>query len=300
RLPRSRTGHDSIWVIVDRLTKSAHFLPVRTTMKASQYAELFVDEIVKLYGVPVEIVSNRDAKFTGQFWRTLHRAMGTRLEFSTTFHPQTDGQSERTIQYLEDILRAVVLDRSLTWESALPLVELTYNNSYHSSIKMAPFEALYGRKVRTPLYWDEVGERKIMGPEFIHRASETVEAIRKHIRFAQERQKVYADRERQEHVYAVGDHVFLKVSPMKGVIRFGKKGKLKPRYIGPFEILARVGNLAYRLALPPSLSGVHDVFHVSMLRRYVHDPGHVVDFGELQVERDLTYEEVPVAILDQK
>ncbi|CAA0831960.1 Uncharacterized mitochondrial protein AtMg00860, partial [Striga hermonthica] len=231
---------------------------------------------------------------------TLHRAMGTRLEFSTAFHPQTDGQSERTIQYLEDILRAVVLDRSLTWESALPLVELTYNNSYHSTIKMVPFEALYGRKVRTPLYWDEIGERTIMGPEFIHRAAETVEAIRKHIRLAQERQKVYADRKRDEHEYAVGDHVFLKVSPMKGVIRFGKKGKLKPRYIGPFEILARVGNLAYRLALPPSLSGVHDVFHVSMLWRYVHNPDHVVDFGELQVERDLTYEEVPVAILDQK
>ncbi|CAA0822189.1 Uncharacterized mitochondrial protein AtMg00860, partial [Striga hermonthica] len=135
-LPKSRGGYDSIWVIVDRLTKSAHFLPVRTTKKASDYAELFVQDIVKLHGVPVEIVLDRDAKFTSQFWRTLHRAMGTRLEFSTAFHPQTDGQSERVIQYLKDILRAVVLDRSLTWEYALPLVELTYNNSYHSSIKM--------------------------------------------------------------------------------------------------------------------------------------------------------------------
>ncbi|CAA0831250.1 Uncharacterized mitochondrial protein AtMg00860, partial [Striga hermonthica] len=213
-LPRSRSGYDSIWVIVDRLTKSAHFLPVRTTMKASDYAELFVKDIVKLHGVPVEIVSDRDAKFTSQFWRTLHRAMGTRLEFSSVFHPQTDGQSERVIQYLKDILRVVVLDRSLNWEYALPLVELTYNNSYHSSIKMVPYEALYGRKVRTPLYWDEVGERRITGPDFVQSTAATVEEIWKTIRSAQERQKVYADRERQEHVYAVGDHVFLKVSPM--------------------------------------------------------------------------------------
>ena len=141
-LPSSVRGNTSIWVIVDRLTKSAHFLPVKMTFRMDQYAQIYIREIVRLHGVPVSIVSDRDARFTSRFWDRLHKAMGTKLNFSTAYHPQTDGQSERTIQTLEDMLRACVLDMEGDWERFLPLVEFAYNNSYQATIQMAPFEAL--------------------------------------------------------------------------------------------------------------------------------------------------------------
>lgn len=182
----------------------------------------------------------------------------------------------------------------------LPLVEFVYNNSFHTSIGMAPYEALYGRKCRSPLYWDEVGKRKILGPEIIEKTVEVITKIRERIKTTQDRQKSYADRRRKELNFEVGDKVFLKISPMKGVLRFGKKGKLRPRFISPFEILERVGDVAYRLALSPELSAVHNVFHISMLRKYLHDTSHVVHHEDLQISKDLTYEEEPKKILDRK
>ncbi|KZV56228.1 DNA/RNA polymerase superfamily protein [Dorcoceras hygrometricum] len=158
-LRRTIQGYNSIWVIVDRLTKCAHFLPVKTTYDVSRYADLYLKEIVRLHGVPVSIVSDRDPKFTSALWKSLHRALGTKLNFSTAFHPQTDGQSERVIQILEDLLRACIVDFSENWDLKLPLVEFAYNNSFQASIQMAPYEALYGRRCRTTLHWDEVGER---------------------------------------------------------------------------------------------------------------------------------------------
>ena len=204
--------------------------------------------------------------------------MGTRLSFSTAFHPQSDGQTERTIQTLEDMLRACVLNFQGSWEEHLPLIEFAYNNSFHASIGMAPYEALYGRKCRSPLCWDEVGESRLVGPEIIQITTEKIRLIRERIQTAQSRQKSYADRRRRDLEFAVGDHVFLKVSPWKGITRFGHKGKLSPRYIGPFEILERVGLVAYRIALPPALSKIHNVFHVSSLRKYIPDPSHILDF----------------------
>ncbi|KAK6119434.1 hypothetical protein DH2020_046824 [Rehmannia glutinosa] len=165
---------------------------------------------------------------------------------------------------------------------------------------MAPYEALYGRKCRSPLYWSKVGEKKILGPELVEQTVQMIGKIRDRIKIAQDRQKSYADRRRKYLRFDVGEKVFLKVAPMKGVIRFGEKGKLKPRFIGPFEILERIGDLAYRLALPPNLSSVHSVFHVSMLRKYVHDPSHVVNYTILDINKDLTYEEAPEAILERK
>ena len=163
-LPRTQRQHDAIWVIVDRLTKSAHFLSVNVEDSLEKLAQLYVDEIVRLHGVPVSIVSDRDPRFTSRFWPSLQIALGTRLYFSTTFHPQTDGQSERTIQTLEDMLRACVMEFKGSWDTHLALMEFAYNNSYQASIEMAPFEALYGRKCRTPVCWDEVGERRLVGP----------------------------------------------------------------------------------------------------------------------------------------
>jgi hypothetical protein len=250
--------------------------------------------------VPVSIVSDRDPRFTSRFWGSLQKALGTKLNFSTAFHPQTDGQSERTIQILEDMLKACVLDFKGSWIHHLTLVEFAYNNSYQASIKMAPYEALYGRRCRSPICWDEVGERKILGPEIVLKTCEKIELIRERLRVAQSRQKSYADTRRRDLEFEIGDMLFIRVAPMKGVMRFGKKGKLKPRYVGPFEILERVGPVAYKLALPPALSGIHNVFHISMLRRYVSDPSHILSYEPLQVQEDLSYEEMPMEILDRK
>ena len=165
---------------------------------------------------------------------------------------------------------------------------------------MAPYEALYGRPCRSPLCWTEMGESSITGPDMIRDTSEKVSLIRQRLLTAQSRQKSYADVRRRPLEFKVGDHVFLKVMPKRGVVRFSKRGKLLPRFIGHFEILERVGTVAYRLALPPSMSSVHKVFHVSMLRRYTPDPAHVVDWGEIGVDTDRTFEEGPVGIEDSR
>ncbi|GJR28724.1 putative nucleotidyltransferase, ribonuclease H [Tanacetum coccineum] len=232
-LPTTQKRHDAIWVVVDRLTKSAHFLPIRKNYGISKLAEIFRQEIVRLHGTPTSIVSDRDPKFTSRFWKGLQKAWGTRLKFSTAFHPQTDGQSERTIQTLEDMLRACALEWTGSWDEYLCLVEFAYNNSWHASIKAAPFELLYGRKCRAPICWDEVGERLIEGPELIEITNEKVAVAKEKLKEARSRQKSYADKHRRDLEFQVGDRVFLKVSPFRGVKRFGIKGKLSPRFIGP-------------------------------------------------------------------
>ena len=296
--PQTPQRHDAVWVVVDRITKSALFLAVRMTFTLERFCKLYIREIVQLHGVPIFIVSDRDLRFTTHFWKSFQKAMGTRLTMSTAFHPQTDGQSERTIQVLEDMLRACILDHKGSWEEHLPLVEFTYNNSYQASIRMAPYEALYGRPCRSPLCWTEVEESSIIGPDLIRDTSEKVSLIRQRLLMAQSRWKSYADVRRRPIEFEVGDNVFLKVMPKRGVVSFGKRGKLSSRFIGPFEILERVGTVAYLLALPPSISGVHEVFHVSMFQKYTPNPAHVVDWGEIEVDTDGTFEEGPVCILD--
>ncbi|KAL4017799.1 hypothetical protein IC575_021371 [Cucumis melo] len=296
-LPRTLRGFTVIWVVVDRLTKSAHFVPGKSTYTASKWAQLYMSEIVRLHGVPVSIVSDRDACFTSKFWKGLQTAMGTRLDFSTAFHPQTDGQTERLNQVLEDMLRACALEFPGSWDSHLHLMEFAYNNSYQATIGMAPFEALYGKCCRSPVCWGEVGEQRLMGPELVQSTNEAIQKIRSRIHTAQSRQKSYADVRRKDLEFDVGDKVFLKVAPMRGVLRFEKRGKLSPRFVGPFEILERIGPVAYRLTLPPSLSTVHDVFHVSMLRTYVPDPSHVVDYEPLENDENLSYTEQPIEVL---
>ncbi|KAL0556807.1 hypothetical protein IC582_005324 [Cucumis melo] len=296
-LVRTLRGFTVIWVVVDRLTKSAHFVPGKSTYTASKWAQLYMSEIVRLHGVPVSIVSDRDARFTSKFWKGLQTAMGTRLDFSTAFHPQTDGQTERLNQVLEDMLRACALEFPGSLDSHLHLMEFAYNNSYQATIGMAPFEALYGKCCRSPVFWGEVGEQRLMGPELVQSTNEAIQKIRSRMHTAQSRQKSYADVRRKDLEFEVGDKVFLKVAPMRGVLRFERRGKLSPRFVGPFEILERIGPVAYRLALPPSLSTVHDVFHVSMLRKYVPDPSHVVDYEPLEIDENLSYTEQPVEVL---
>ncbi|WVZ97659.1 hypothetical protein U9M48_043174 [Paspalum notatum var. saurae] len=255
-LPRTQKGYDSIWVIIDRLTKSAHFLPEQ-----------------------------------------LQTALGTNLIRSSAYHPQTSGQVERVNQILEDMLRACALTYSTKWDECLPLAEFAYNNSYNKSLEMAPFKALYGRRCRTPLNWSEPGERIMFGPDL---EEEQVKFIHSILKRAQSRHKSYSDKRRRPLAFEEGDHVYLRVSPMKGVHRFGVKGKLAPRYVGPFKIIERCGAVAYRLELPPHLAAVHDVFHVSQLKKCLRVPEEVVDTSQIQIEPDLTYEEKPIKILDRK
>lgn len=299
RLPRTQTGFDSIWVIVDRLTKVAHFIPVKTTYSGDKLAELYLSSIICLHGVPKVIVSDRDPQFTSHFWKCLHKAMGTDLSYSSAYHPQIDGQTERVNQVLENVLQACVLSYSKNWEKCLPFAEFSYNNSFQSSIQMSPFEALYGRSCRTPLNWSEAEERLFYGPTLVEDAEEQVHVIRGRLQIAQSRQKSYADHRRRELSFEVDDHVYLKVSPMKGMHRFQVKGKLAPRYIGPFRIIVKLGPVAYQLELPPSLSDVHDVFHVSQLKKYLRLPTEATELEEHDLQPDLSYQEHSIHILEQ-
>ncbi|KAM6566176.1 hypothetical protein CsatA_025304 [Cannabis sativa] len=200
-------------------------------------------------------------------------------------------------ELVEDMERAGI--EFITGQLAKVTLQSTF---YQSTIGVAPYEMLYGRKCRSPLHWDELGENKLLGPDAVQHTNEAIQKIRARIITAQSRQKSYADLKRRDIEFEVGDHVFLRVTPRKGlsVKRFGKRGKLSPRYVGPFQILDRVGSVAYRIALPPSLSGVHNVFHVSQLRKYVSDPSHVLSYETLGLQEDLSYNERPVKILDQK
>nr|GEW73588.1 putative reverse transcriptase domain, ribonuclease H-like domain, aspartic peptidase domain protein [Tanacetum cinerariifolium] len=232
KLPMTNSGHDAIWVIVDRLTKSAHFLPIREDYKMDRLARLYLNEIVARHGVPILIIFDRDSRFTLWFWQSMHEALGTRG----------------------------------SWDVHLPLVEFSYNNSYHSSVRCVSFEALYGRKLKA----------------------------------ARDRQKSYENKRRKPLEFNVGDHVLLKVSPWKAVVHFGKKGKLASRFIGPFEIIESIGPVAYRLRLPEELNGVHDTFHVSNLKKYLADPTLHVPLEEIQVDAKLNFMEEPVEILERE
>nr|GEY54751.1 putative reverse transcriptase domain-containing protein [Tanacetum cinerariifolium] len=272
-LPRTPSGYDSIWVIVDRLTKSAHFLPIKKTNSIEKLAQLYLKEIVCRHGVPMSIISDRD---------------------------KTDGQSERTIQTLEDMLRACAIDFGNSWDRHLPLVEFSYNNSYYASIKAAPFKVLYGRKCRSPVCWSEVGDSQLTGPELIHETIEKIVQIKNRLLTARSRQKSYAGVRRKPIEFKVCDKVMLKVSPWNGVIRFGKHGKLSPRYIGPFERIERIGPVAYKLELPEKLRRIHNTFHVSNLKKCLADENLVIPLEEVQLDDKLHFLKELVEIMDRE
>jgi hypothetical protein len=289
-----------IWVIVDRLTKSAHFLATRQDVPLKKMAKMYIDEVVSKHGVPLSIVSDRDTRFVSKFWKDLQRELGTRVNLSTAYHPQSDGQSERTIQTLEDMLRTCVLDYGGAWDEHLKLIEFAYNNSHHASIGMPPFEMLYGRRCRTPSCWMEPSEKQLTGPEIIEISAEKVNVAKEALRVARERQKTYADKKRRPIEFQVGDLVMLKVSPWKGVIRFGKRGKLSPRFIGPFKVLKRIKDVAYQLELPPELEGIHNTFHVSYLRKCLAEESSVITIQDVSIDPMKIMVDEPVVILGRK
>ena len=208
-----------------------------------------------------------------------------------------DGQSERVIQVLEDMLRSCVIDYEGSWDRHIPLVEFVYNNSFQSSIGMTPYEALYRSKCRTPMCWTKLSEKKVIDPDFIQETEEKVKMIRERLKVAADRQKSYVDLKRKDIQYEIGEKVFLKVSPWKKVMKFGIKGKLSPRFIWLYEVIDKVGPMAYRLTSPLELENIHNVFRVSMLRRYRLDPSHVVSSKIIELRTNLTYKEEPIEIL---
>ncbi|KAG7593905.1 hypothetical protein ISN45_Aa01g026930 [Arabidopsis thaliana x Arabidopsis arenosa] len=298
-LPRSPAKHDAVWVVVDRLTKSAHFVAVSETDGAERIAAKYIEEIVRLHGVPVSIVSDRDTRFTSHFWKAFQKALGTRVNMSTAYHPQTDGQSERTIRTLEDMLRACTLDWGGSWEKHLTLVEFAYNNSYQASIGMSPYEALYGRACRTPLCWTPVGERMLFGPKIVDETNEKMKFLKVKLKEAQDRQKSYADKRRKELEFKVGDLVYLKAVTYKGDGRFSKRKKLSPRYVGPYKVIERVGLVAYKLELPPKLDAFHKVFHVSQLRKCLSERDEAVADVPPELQENLTVKAKPIRIIDR-
>ncbi|GJT13577.1 putative reverse transcriptase domain-containing protein [Tanacetum coccineum] len=240
KLPKSSQGYDTIWVIVDRLTKFAIFVPMRETDPMEKLAIMYLKEVVTRHGIPISIICDRDPRFALNFWRSLQKALGTSLDMSTAYHVQTIGQSERTIQTLEDILRACVINFGKGW-------------------------------YRSPVCWAEVGEVQLTGPEIV-----------------------------QETTEKIGDRVMLKVSPWKGVVRFGKRGKLNTRYVGPFKVLEKVGAIACMLELPQELSRVHNTFHVSNLKKCYADEPLAILLDGLHIDDKLYFVEEPVEIMDRE
>nr|GEZ33790.1 putative reverse transcriptase domain-containing protein [Tanacetum cinerariifolium] len=290
----------------------------------------YFKEVVSKHGVPVLIISDRDGKFTSYFWKSLNKALGTQLDMSTVYHLETDGQSERTIQTLEDMLRACVLDFGKGWDKHLPLVELLYNNNYHTGIKAAPFKALYRCKCRSPICWAEKSLNKALGTRLdmsttyhietngqSERTIQTLEDMlrasvlylkkcRSPICWAEVGDRQLTDpeiiRETIEKIVQIKsrDKVILKVSPWKGVIRFGKREKLNPLYIGPFKISARAGTISYRLELLEQLSRVHSTFHILKLKKCMADEPLAIPVDEIQVDDKLNFIEERVEIMDRE
>ncbi|WVZ52303.1 hypothetical protein U9M48_003376 [Paspalum notatum var. saurae] len=257
-----------------------------------KWEEITMDFIV---GLPR---TQKGSRLLLAFGSELHNSLDTKLRFSTAYHPQTDGQTERTNQILEDMLRACAIQYGTSWDKCLPYAEFCYNNSYQASLKKSPFEALYGKRCRTPLFWNQTSEKQVFGPDIVQDAEQQLRIVQENLRVAQSRQRSYADVRRRDLSFKVDDHVYLKVSPMRRIRRFNMKGKLVPRYIGPFKILEKKGEVAYRLELPPSLSGVHNVFHVSQLKKCLRVPEEQAPLEGLEVQKSLTYTEHPVKILD--
>nr|GEV79055.1 putative reverse transcriptase domain-containing protein [Tanacetum cinerariifolium] len=273
KLPKSSQGYDTIWLIVDRLTKSAIFTLMRKTDPMDKLTRIYLKEVVTRHGIPISIICDRDPRFASNFWRSHQNALGTNLDMSTAYHLQTDEQSLRTIQTLEDMLRACAIDFG---------------------------KALYCRKCRSPVCWTKVGEAQILCLELIQETTDKILQIKQRMQAARDRQKSYAYLKPKPMEFQVGDKVMVKVSPWKGVVRFGKRGKLNPRYVGPFRVLEKIKKVAYKLELPKELSRVHNTFYVSNLKKCHVDKPFAVPLDGLHFDDKLHFVGEPVEIVDHE
>jgi hypothetical protein len=253
--------------------------------------------VLCLHGVSKTIISDSGSQFSARIWEQLQASLGTHLIHILAYHLQTDGQMERVNQILEDMLRARVLEHQGSWDQNLPWAELSYNNSYQESLKMAPFKVLYGCRCCTPLNWIEPGEKVIFVPNLVEEDEATVRRIRDNLKATKSHQETYANKRRRPLEFEVGDHVYLSAPPMKDMKRFGVKGMLALRYIGVFPILEKCGTMAYKLDLPPSLAGVHDIFHVSQLKKCLKAHVDVVLPELIPLEANLSYQEHLIKVL---
>ncbi|GJW02418.1 putative reverse transcriptase domain-containing protein [Tanacetum coccineum] len=260
-LLKSSSGYDVIWVIVDRVTKSAHFLSIHEDYKTEKLLRIYINEIVARHDVPVSIILDHDGQFTSHLWQALQKALGTRLNMSTAYHPKTDSQSERTIQTLKDMLQACAMDFGGSWDTHLLLVEFSYNN------------------------------------RIVQETTNEIIQIKERLKMARSRQKSYVDKRHKPLEFKVKDRVLIKVSPWKGVVRFGNKGKLAPLYMGPFAIVECVRPIAYQLKLPQELSCIHDTFHVSNLKKCLAELDIQVPLEEIEIDENLCFVEEPIEIV---
>ncbi|GJX79491.1 putative reverse transcriptase domain-containing protein [Tanacetum coccineum] len=255
-------------------------------------------EVVTRHGIPVSIICDRDPRFHQiSGGNPSECLLGTSLRYEYRYQPQTGHQKR---EHLSNLSRKVCCFCDLILERVGNHLQFSYNNSYHASIKATPFEALYGRKCRSPVCWTEVGEAQILGPELIQETTEKIIQIKQRMQAARDRQKSYADLKRKPMEFQVGDKVMLKVSPWKGVVRFGKRGKLNPRYVGPFKVLEKVGEVAYKLELPKELSRVHNTFHVSNLKKCHADEPLAVPLDGLHLDDKLHFVEEPLEIVGRE
>nr|GEX18125.1 putative reverse transcriptase domain-containing protein [Tanacetum cinerariifolium] len=271
KLPKTSNEHDNIWVIVDRLTKLAHFIPTRETDSMETLTRLYIKEIISRHGVPISIISDHDSNFTSRFWKSLQNALGTQLDMSSAYHPENNRQSERTIQTLEDMLRARVIDFGKGWEKHLP----------------------------SPVCWVEVRDVQLTRPEIIPKTTEKIVQIRQRLQAARDRQRSYANVRRKPLEFQIRDRVMLKLSPRKGIIRFKKRGKLNPRYIIPFKILEQISPVAYKLELSKELSNIHSTFYVSNIKKCLSEESLIIPMKELRLDDKLNFIEERVKIMDQ-
>lgn len=292
-------GSNAILVVVDRLTKYSHFIPLKHPFTAQGIAQLFLNHVVKLHGLPKSMVSDRDRIFNSTFWKTLFKLVDTKLLMSSSYHPQTDGQTERVNQCLEMYLRCAVQDAPRTWKSWLPLAELWYNSSFHTALGCSPFKALYGYDP----YLGTVGmlpaHNSSGAGEFLLNREAHLEMLKHNLAQAQNRMKVQADRGRMDRQFQIGERVLLKLQPhVHTSVASRPYPKLAYKFYGPFEVLERIGAVAYKLALPEN-SLIHPVFHVSQLKPFT--PNYTPVYHELPQLVDLSVRQVePEMIMDRR